>query len=384
MKQMLRCLTALLLAMLLMLSLVGCNAAREVRASPRADKAVIKADNIKVTYDELYYLANTRAAELKKENPSISRDELRASLESFVAENLLNRTHALLSVAREYGIRPDRGDIARNVQAQMESVIENAFAGDRDAYIDSLNEAFLTDTYVRTFVAVENYIATEIVLEMLEKGKLDDSDEAALRAIHSKDFIRTVQVFISNTNGYTDEENRAHAREIADKLAAIADPDERYLAMRKAIGGAYNNDYSDTVGNGYYFARGEMDAAYEEAAFALKNVYDASDVIETDEGYYVIMLMEKEDAYISSNLETLKTKTYFIQLNAEVDKRYAELCESAETTSFYKSLDLTDLPVIYADGGEGAFLVTLAFCIVLGVGAAIAGVTLLLRRRKKA
>lgn len=383
MKRILRRLTALLLATLL-LSLMGCNAAREVRATPRADKAVIKADNIKVTYDELYYLANTRAAELREENAQISRDELREALASFVEENLLNRSHALLSVAKDYGIRPDRGDIADNVQQQMESVIESAFAGDRDAYIASLNEAYLTDAYVRTYVAVENYIATEIVLEMLEREELDDSDETALRAIHSADFIRTVQVFVSKTNGYTDEENRAHAREIADTLAAITDPVERYLAMRAAIGGAYNNDYSDTLGHGYYFARGEMDDAYEEAAFALKNEYDASDVIETDEGYYVIMLMEKEDAYISDNLETLKTKTYFIKLNELVDARYAALRESAETTRFYESLDLTDLPAIDADGGEGMFVVTVAVCIVLGAGVAVGVLTWLLRRKKKA
>ncbi len=373
------------LAVLLACSLVGC-AGKSLHATPKASKTVATAGNVDIRYDELYYLAKNRQAELQ--GTSLDAEALRAELEQFVWDNLLTRSHALISVADDYGISCDKDKVGENVQAQIEDLIadETIFAGDRDAYIASLDEAFMTEAYLRTYIATENYLATEVVLKMIERGELDDSDEAALAVIANRnEFIRTVHVYIAKNNGvYSEPRNRLNAENIATRLAAIVDGGERYAEMRNAIKN-YDNDQKDTTGDGFYFARGEMQKVYEDAAFSLVNDFDASGVVETDDGFYVIMRMPLDEAYVNRNLEVLKSSIYFSKLNAMVDARYAELQRDFALTSFGEALDLTTLPEIRAAGGETLRTVLIGLSIVVGAGAVIAmGVVVWKKKRPAA
>ena len=136
---------------------------------------------------------------------------------------------------------------------------------------------------------------------MLKKGEIDDSEETANRVIRSDDMIRTVQVFL-------DKSDSANTRELAEsiraEIAAAESDDARYDAMRRAIAGKYNDDFAD-MGNGYYFLRGEMDTVYEDAAFKLAN-YEVSGVVETEDGYYIIMRLPDYNLFHTSEfVETL-------------------------------------------------------------------------------
>jgi len=124
--------------------------------------------------------------------------------------------------------------------------------------------------------------------------------------------------------------------------------------MRDAIGGKYNNDFGDTVGNGYYFTKGEMDKAYEDAAFSLAE-YGVSDVVETDDGYYVIMRLPKNEEYIALHLQQLKEKSYFVVLNEKVEQKLVGM--TLEKTEFGEELDFTDLPTLDVEGGSRMILI---------------------------
>ena len=179
-------LLAILLLVAMLFSLGGC-AASSVRASSNAEKVVGTAGEIEILYDEYYYLAMTRIRQLKVEfgEDALSDPAVREKLNTFVSENLLTESHALLALGLSYGLDVGKGDIADTVQAHMDGIMEETFAGDRDAYIESLRESYLTDRYIRTFIAVENYLGVEIVKQMLLKGELDSSDEAAMALLHS-------------------------------------------------------------------------------------------------------------------------------------------------------------------------------------------------------
>ena len=384
MKYMTRVVALLLIAVTLSV-FSGCSAARAVRPGARANKVVATAGELEITYDTLYYITMTRTAELKRtygedvlQDPAVQEE-----LKAFVTEHLLTRSEALISLGLDYGLSVDKGEIAESVQADMEQIItaEKPFNGDRKAYIDSLNAEYLTDRYIRTYLAVEDHLPVALVNEMLQRGDLDDSDATARERINGEDFIRTVHVFIDkNDLFYTAEEDRAHAHALQTSIAAMENADDRYAAMRRAIGGEYNTDFGDTTGNGYYMARGEFERAYEEAAFALPE-YGVSNVVETNEGFYVIMRLPKDAAYIEKNFQTLKEKTYYVELNQKVDERLASL--SLEMTSYGRSLDLLDLPPIDADGGEVPFVIGVVSGCVVCVGAVAVIVAMLLRKRKK-
>lgn len=367
---------ALLLAVLCCLPFAGCgSASAKVKADLIATRVVATAGDVDIYYDELYYLAMNRIRERKAELgvSAMESTEEREALAVFVRENLLGKTHALISLGYDYGIDITKGDIADEVQAQMDDILKDTFGDDRSAYIKSLNEDYLTDRYVRQYIGVENYLSTEIILAMLEKGEIDDSEETADRVIHSDDMIRTVQVFL-------DKSDAANTRELAEsiraEIAAAENDDARYDAMRRAIAGKYNDDFAD-MGNGYYFLRGEMDVAYEEAAFKLAN-YEVSGVVETEDGYYIIMRLPKSDEYITSHYQELKEKSYTVQLNRKVDERFAEM--SLEMTEFGASLDVYDLPEFDAGGRDGTPVWLIVVISVAGV-ALVGGAVYLIRKK---
>lgn len=383
-KTMLIRVAALLLMAALLLSFGGC-AAGTLRPSSKANKAVAKSENIEILYDELYYLAKNKADLLIKEHgeDALSDPALCEELEEFVWENLLTREHAMISVGLDYGVRADRGEIADNVQTMIEQVIEENFDGDREAYADQLNKQYLTDRYFRTYYYALSFelLPTAIVKKMMEeKGDGKVTDEEALEIVE-KDFIRTVQVVISKYNGRTDAENLAKATQIATQLAEIQDDAARYAAMKKEIGGEYNNDYVDTLGNGYYICRGQKKAAYEDAAFAL-DMYETSGVIEDEDAYCVIMRLPQDENYVKENLTALMDGVYLVKLNDAVDKRMEELEAGLEKTRFAESLDLCNLPEIDADGGKGVTVVIWALVAVAGCAGIIFVVRVLLGRRR--
>lgn len=384
MKRILRVMAALLTALLFVLCCTGCAVSRPVYASPRASRVVAKAGDVKILYEELYFITMNRIADLKRTygEDVLSDEAQRAALETFVWENLCTRETALISLGYEYGLDVHKGDIADNVQLCVDDVLENDFAGDREAYIESLAEMYMTDHYARTYLGVGDYLANAIVLEMLYRGEVETDDAAVLATLKSDSFIRTVHVFVDKTHeSYTAQEHRAHAEEIYAAVSAATTNEARYDAMYEAIGGKYNHDFGDPLGNGYYFPRGEMKAAYENAAFALEE-YEVSPVVETEEGYYVIMRLPKNEAYITQHFETLKTKSYFVTLNQKVDEKLAAM--TLEKTRFGEKLDLTALSPIDPDGGTAVLIAGFTAVGVAVCGVAAIVVVRLARRRGKA
>lgn len=367
---------ALLLAVLCCLPFAGCgSASAKVKADRVATRVVATAGGVDIYYDELYYLAMNRIRERREElgEGALESAGEREALAAFVRENLMSKTHALISVGYDYGIDLTKGDIADEVQSEMDDILKNTFGDDRKAYIRSLNGDYLTDRYVRQYIGAEEFLATEIILAMLEKGEIDDLEETANRVIRSDDMIRTVQVFL-------DKSDAANTRELAEsiraEIAAAESDDARYDAMRRAIAGKYNDDFAD-VGNGYYFLRGEMDAAYEKAAFKLAN-YEVSGVVETGNGYYIIMRLPKSEEYITSHYQELKEKSYIVQLNQKVDERFAGM--HLEMTKFGASLDVCSLPSLDAGGRDGTPVWLIVVISVAGV-ALVGGVVYLIRKK---
>ena len=101
----------LLLLLATLTSLVGCSAARTVRASSNADDVVATAGEIEILYDEYYYVAMTRLAHLKEQygEDALSDPQVLAEFRAFVQDNLLTKSHALLALGLSYGIDIEQG-----------------------------------------------------------------------------------------------------------------------------------------------------------------------------------------------------------------------------------------------------------------------------------
>lgn len=378
---------ACLLLCCLLLFVSGCSAARPARPTARADKAVATAGNMEIPYENLYYVTMTRIAELKRNyGEDVLNDPAQVEeLKTFVWKNLVTRAEALIDLGKEYGLDVDAGEIGESVQADMEAILENAFGNDRKAYIESLNAEFLTDNYVRTYLAVEDHLPKALVEVMLQRGVIDDSDEAARALMLGDDpsdetddsFIRVRQVLIEVRNYGSAEEARARAEALRAKVAAKETDAERSSAMLDAM--AYSTDL-DMTGHGTYFAKGEMSADYEATAFSLP-LYGVSEVIEVKNGYCFMMRLPKDQAYIEENFQDLKEKVYYVTLNRMVDERLATM--TVVSTAFGDSLDLMDLPAIDADGGEAALVISIVLSVLMVVGLLACVIWYLWNHRRK-
>jgi parvulin-like peptidyl-prolyl isomerase len=90
---------------------------------------------------------------------------------------------------------------------------------------------------------------------------------------------------------------------------------------------------------GYYFTYGEMDKTYEDAAFAL-SVGEVSDVVETEDGFFIIERLEKSSTYMLGNLEEFANQITYALINQKVrsfqDTLSLTLSEFGSSVEFYK------------------------------------------------
>ena len=269
-----------------------------------------------VKYEELRYLTLTCKAELEakygedifSEASSKYVGEYAAELEAMVSEQIC-QNYASLTVFKNNGIRTTDAETRKYVNDYVNSVM-NSFK-EEEEYVAYLDECFMNDSVLRFNIALEScfYRYYDKVAEKLDK-------EAYEAVMNADGFIRTMSIFIKNDKGEDVDRNRRDAEKVRAEIAA-GEPLTSY------IGTKYNQDVGSCD---YYFIKGYFDKAYEEAAFALE-IGEISQVVETDDGFYIIERMELSPTYMLGNMEALKS-IYF------ECKMYEAINEVVETLAF--------------------------------------------------
>ena len=95
-----------------------------------------------------------------------------------------------------------------------------------------------------------------------------------------------------------------------------------------------------TTGNGSYFTYGQMGDEYESAAFALDE-YGVSDVVETEDGYFVIMRLPKEEEDVKAQVETLLSYYRYAVLKELMDAEEEALAFAGN--EYFDSFELIDV-----------------------------------------
>ena len=177
-------------------------------------------------------------------------------------------------------------------------------------YRKQLKNNYLTDRYVRFLYSVDACVQ-KLVIKYEEDGKLL-TDEAEIIAYVKANFCRTLHVFVRNDIGESVEDNRNTANKVLEELNSG-------LPFNHAVGSKHNDDLMTTTVNGHYFGKGEMDPAYESAAFSLE-IGDYSGVVEGENGFYIIKRLPLEDKYINQNFEILKDQYRYAAVNSDIEK----------------------------------------------------------------
>ena len=366
-----------------------------IKTGKKSLSVVGTVDSYDIPYDEFYFLVNNYRATLDSvygDNASTSGDVITVTddngveksvklsdyyaqrLTSLVYENIVSN-YSILKLCEEAGLSLDSDYVKEATQTTLDAYIQSEFDGKRSEYKKYLKENGTTDRYVRFSLGID-ILYSQLAAEYVKSGILKN-DDAAVREIIENDFVRTWHIMILDENG--SQENYERAQEALQKI-------QNGATMYEMIGSKYNQDFSLTTIDGYYFTRGGMDPAYEEAAYSLE-VGEVSGVVKSIgknmsgdrvDCYYIIQRLELEDQYINNNFETLK-KDYH-------DSTIFSMVETLEDSlkfvpnEFCESLDIVELDM--PTQHDPVVIVTVT-AIILGVGGISAITVIFLRKRAK-
>ena len=361
-------LTALVLLLVLSLTaLAGCTRSVTDGAESTEDelRVVGKIGDYEVLYDEYRYVVlsckDILAGEYGNDIWSTPEgiEKYSPMLEKMVAERI-SANYAVLILCDAYGFKDalTNKDAVKYVNAQVENSIyyvavsagyhvevSEKSNGDlkytykrgeldkaKKLYREALAEYYITERVMRLTLGVEYAFKQLSDILTTEKKEIIHEAEDIEAFMKSDDFICTKHVFIEKSKNKTPEETRADADTVYGMYLDGA-------SMNALIGSKYNMDITMPY-EGYYFTRGEMDEAYEEAAFALE-VGEVSEIVETEEGYYLIQRCPKNESYMTENLESFATQIVYTLVNSKVRTYQSHLV--LEKNEFGASLVLHEI-----------------------------------------
>ena len=304
------------------LLLGGCGSdTAKLKSTKEEQTPVMTVDGIDVPYEIYRYVALNYKAQYEAEAggdtaiwDGAEGSAFHERLNEHVDETIIN-LYATQSLCAQYDIAPDDDVIAKALDQKMEELYEQ-YADDMALYRENLAEAHMTDSVYR-FLIRNDLLADELFFAMYNAGEFPDGEEALQPIFASDEIIRVKQILISATNGSSDEENRAKIEEIYRLVESGADFDTLIHEYGQDLY-LFNND------DGYYIAKGTRHPEFEEAAFSLA-VGETSGIVHSDAGYSIIKRYEKDDAYLKSHYDDLRTEYYSALYNIRLETYAAGL-----------------------------------------------------------
>ena len=186
--------------------------------------------------------------------------------------------------------------------------------------------------------SIRSEVRTQLLTEKVQAavaGEIDPSDdelesyfEAHISSYDQPERIRASHILVD------DEET---AKEVLGKLKSGAD----FAELAKE----YSQDSSnkDEGGDLGWFSRGRMVKEFEDAAFALENIGDISDIVKTSYGYHIIKLTGREPAH-TPTLDEVKDQVRNDYLQEKKQEKVAEWYKN-----LYEKSDIKiELPLVRA------------------------------------
>ncbi len=310
-------------------------------------KTVAVCNGYEIPYDELRFVTTLCKSQMAQQygehiwDDPETAEQYRSELKRLVTENL-NENYLVLSACKNLGIATSDSTIDNYVDQQMDALRDEYDS--KKEYKAALLEQGLTERYARftfSIAFLESVIHyTLLDNDLYEFRYEDNASEFIKHVVESGEYVRTLHVYIENAEGEDPAANLAEAQEISDRLQAAATVEERRNLLSHYIGSTVNDDLTTVTGDGYYFMRGEMIEAYEEASFDLA-IGEVSEPVVCGGGNFVIMRLQPDEAYVSQKVQDLMNTYYGVCLEQYIEQFRAG-CE-VYFTEYGDTLDLLAL-----------------------------------------
>ena len=316
----------------LALSLTACSTSSKPIESSELEMTVVgTCEGYDIYYEELRYVTLSYRDIMESyygqgiwDDPATAAQYL-PELTDYVLNNL-TANYAVLSHCETFMIDINDEAIQESVQQAIDEMVDEI--GSRKDYIASLKELYLTDHLVR-FTVGTDFCQNELMYAMMDLDLIISDQLEFLTFAQEDGFCAVYHIYIANDEGESVEDNRARAEEVMAKLESVTE-------FESLIGSVYNEDVM-MVSTPYYFTRGEYDEAYEQAAFSLE-VGEYSDIVQTEDGFYILERQPLEQDYLVANITELMQRYQYACVETLIRELQSEL--SVELNDFGKSLDL--------------------------------------------
>ena len=304
----------LVLALMLCLTcFAACSSARVVFTTGYGEDEVFRIDSAVCTLPEfMIYLTNTQNQYENVYGPEVWKISLDGvTLEENVKEMVLAK---IAQIKTMYLLAQSKGvELTETEQGQVEQAAREYFRSLNDTEVELLGVDL--DIIVRLYR--EYALADKVYQYIIQDINPEISDDEARTITVQHILLRTyVNDGTGNRVTYTDDLKENVYR--------------RACAIREqAVSGEYSfldlaSRYSEDTTVTYSFGKGEMDEAFEAAAFALETD-EISQVVESESGYHIIKCIntfdrEQTDANKLEIVEDRRREVFGQEYNAFVEK----------------------------------------------------------------
>lgn len=251
------------------------------------ETAVATVDGTVISQDALNEATEAYRNQAAAQGQTIPESQL-ASIRSQILESLIQKT-VLLNAAEEAGIEADTANVDEEI-----AKIRERFPSE-EQYEAALESQGFTDESLRKEVADDLTINALLDQEVLDTIEIPEDEIVSFFEQNAQYFVipesvTASHILIQVAEDASDEEKSAARKkidEILEELEAGADFAETAKEKSEGPSGPDGGDLGS-------FGRGQMVAPFETAAFALEPG-ELSDVVETQFGYHIIFVRDKQE-----------------------------------------------------------------------------------------
>ena len=341
-----------LLAAIIFAAVTVATTALPISGTEEESRVVGSFGNYEVKYEELRYVTLINKRELDAEMGKYDtlseskKAEYEKRLEEAVLDDIKNN-YAVLLLCDEYGINTGSIVARFETQKKIQALVDDEFDGDVGKYKEWLKANGLTDGFLRFTYRVEYF--EEKLYDYFVKNNVNieydntDFDGFIEYVTSGEDWVRTIHAYYPKQWQYAPANYNAKTRaETAyAKIIAAEGNGDRYNAMKTEIGKApMVKGYSVETEDGIYFTYGQMGEKYENTSYSLAE-YGVSEVIETEDGYYIIMRLPIEKDYVAKHAAALLTQYRYAALKVSIDEKMADMEFSGN--EYFDGISLVDI-----------------------------------------
>jgi parvulin-like peptidyl-prolyl isomerase len=304
-------------------------------------QAVASVNGIEVTQAEVDEYVNFILSQDSESGEFLTEEDMR-ELEINIIDSLL-----VVKLLEQYAGENNITAPQEEIDLQMDSIItsyESESAFEADLKEKNVNRSFLENELKNQII--RNKIFTEATMEVIvtEEQAKQYYDENMEVQFTNPERIRVSHILSIFPWAQDDsiEENDKDKQEARDKIEFVQEQLEKGAEFGD-MAREYSDDASNSPDGGDlgFITRGQMVEEFENAAFALE-IDEVSDIVETQFGYHLIKLFDREEEGILA----------FEEVKDDISNYIAELNKLEKWEEFIMSL-IEDAEIIYLTDSEG-------------------------------